>query len=69
VNNFWIALLVFGEGWHNNHHMFPNSAKHGLTWWQIDVSGWAIRALELAGLAWNVKAPTARMILEAKRAR
>jgi stearoyl-CoA desaturase (delta-9 desaturase) len=69
VNNFWIALLVFGEGWHNNHHMFPNSAKHGLTWWQIDISGWAIRALELAGLAWNVKAPTARMIMEAKRVR
>jgi stearoyl-CoA desaturase (delta-9 desaturase) len=47
-----------GEGWHNNHHAFPTSAKHGLKWWQVDISYYCIRAMELVGLAWNVKVPT-----------
>ena len=42
-NNWLVALLVFGEGWHNNHHAFPASARHGLHRWQIDVSWWVIR--------------------------
>lgn len=53
-NSFLIAILTFGEGWHNNHHGLPKSAFHGLKWWQIDVSGYVIRFLELRGLAWNV---------------
>jgi stearoyl-CoA desaturase (delta-9 desaturase) len=44
-----------GEGWHNNHHAFPTSARHGLRWWQVDVSYIVIRALKLLGLAWDVK--------------
>jgi len=66
ANNFWMALLSFGEGWHNNHHAFPSSAWHGLKWWEIDFSGYVIRALEKTGLAWNVKAPTPAMITKAK---
>lgn len=56
-NNFVVGVLALGEGWHNNHHAFPTSARHGLRWWQIDVSYWLIRLLALLGLAWNVKLP------------
>ncbi len=56
-NNFLFAVLALGEGWHNNHHAFPTSARHGLRWWQPDVSYWIIRGLALVGLAWNVKLP------------
>ncbi|HEX4746156.1 MAG TPA: acyl-CoA desaturase [Gaiellaceae bacterium] len=57
-NNWVVALLVFGEGWHNNHHAFPASARHGLHRFQLDVSWWVIRALERARLVWNVKTPS-----------
>jgi stearoyl-CoA desaturase (delta-9 desaturase) len=56
-NNFLFGVLALGEGWHNNHHAFPTSARHGLRWWQVDVSYWVIRVLALVGLAWNVKKP------------
>jgi stearoyl-CoA desaturase (delta-9 desaturase) len=56
-NNLIFGVLAFGEGWHNNHHAFPTSARHGLRWWQIDTSYWLIRALALVGLAWNIKTP------------
>jgi stearoyl-CoA desaturase (delta-9 desaturase) len=47
-----------GEGFHNTHHAFPTSARHGLRWWQIDVSYYVIRALALVHLAWDVKLPS-----------
>jgi stearoyl-CoA desaturase (delta-9 desaturase) len=56
-NNWIVAILVFGEGWHNNHHAFPVSARHGLQRWQLDVSWWVIRGLEKLRLVWNVKVP------------
>ena len=56
-NNWLVALLVFGEGWHNNHHAFPASARHGLHRWQIDPSWWVIRSLERLGLVWKVHTP------------
>jgi stearoyl-CoA desaturase (delta-9 desaturase) len=56
-NNFLFGVLALGEGWHNNHHAFPTSARHGLRWWHIDVSYWLIRSLAVAGLAWKVKLP------------
>jgi stearoyl-CoA desaturase (delta-9 desaturase) len=61
-NNFVIGVLALGEGWHNNHHAFPTSARHGLRWWQIDVSYWVIRALEFCRLAWKVKLPRRELI-------
>jgi stearoyl-CoA desaturase (delta-9 desaturase) len=61
-NNWLVALLVFGEGWHNNHHAFPVSARHGLHRGQIDVSWWVIRGLEKLGLAWDVKVPDAAQL-------
>jgi len=57
-NNWVVALLVFGEGWHNNHHAFPASARHGLSRFQFDVSWWVIRTMERVRLVWNVKTPS-----------
>ena len=54
-NVFWLAPFSFGEAWHNNHHAFPTSAFHGLKRREFDPSGWLIRGLERAGLAWNVR--------------
>ena len=53
-NVFWLSLPTFGEAWHNNHHAFPTSARHGLRRWEIDPSAAVIRGLELTGLAWDV---------------
>lgn len=66
TNCWWVALLTFGEGWHNNHHAFPASARHGLKWYEIDVSYLVIRGLERLGLAWDLKTPTEEQM--AKRA-
>ncbi len=54
-NNFLFGALGLGEGWHNNHHAFPTSARFGLRWWQIDVGYWFIHVLTLLGLASNVR--------------
>jgi stearoyl-CoA desaturase (delta-9 desaturase) len=62
-NNFVFGVLAMGEGWHNNHHAFPASARHGLCWWQFDLSYLVIRVLALVGLAYNVRRPSARMIM------
>jgi stearoyl-CoA desaturase (delta-9 desaturase) len=61
-NNAWIGIAAFGEGWHNNHHAFPASARQGLRWWQLDLSYVVIRTLAALGLAWNVKLPTAEQM-------
>jgi stearoyl-CoA desaturase (delta-9 desaturase) len=53
-NVSWLALLTFGESWHNNHHAFPTSARHGLGRRQVDLSAMVIRGLEACGLAWDV---------------
>jgi stearoyl-CoA desaturase (delta-9 desaturase) len=53
-NLSWLALPTLGEAWHNNHHAFPTSARHGLRWWQLDPSAWLIAALERSGLVWDV---------------
>ncbi len=56
-NNVVFGILGLGEGWHNNHHAFPTSARHGLRWWQIDISFEVIRLLALLRLAWNMRLP------------
>ena len=55
TNNWWVALLTFGEGWHNNHHAHPTSARHGLAWYELDQNWIGIRALQILGLAWDIK--------------
>jgi len=54
-NSWWVALLTFGEGWHNNHHAHPTSARHGLKWYEIDFNWWGIRVLQFMGLARRIK--------------
>ncbi len=55
TNNWFVALLTFGEGWHNNHHKSPTSARHGIEWYQFDMNWIAVRILEKAGLATNIR--------------
>jgi fatty-acid desaturase len=57
TNLWWVALLTFGEGWHNNHHAFPTSARHGLRWWEVDMTYLAIRVLSALGLAHSLRLP------------
>jgi fatty-acid desaturase len=56
-NSFWVAMLTFGEGWHNNHHAHPQSAKHGIAWYEFDMNWMGISALRMMGLAWDIKLP------------
>jgi stearoyl-CoA desaturase (delta-9 desaturase) len=51
TNNWWVALLTFGEGWHNNHHADPRSVRHGLAWYELDINWLCIQALRRLGLA------------------
>jgi stearoyl-CoA desaturase (delta-9 desaturase) len=53
-NNWMVALLTNGEGWHNNHHAAPRAASHGHRWWEIDLTYWTIVVMKRVGLAWNV---------------
>lgn len=55
TNCWWVALLTYGEGWHNNHHAYQYSARHGLQWWEIDMTWMTIQLLQALGLAKNVK--------------
>jgi stearoyl-CoA desaturase (delta-9 desaturase) len=57
TNLWWVALLTMGEGWHNNHHAFPRSARHGLRWWEIDASYWLIRLMSFVALARHIHVP------------
>ena len=66
-NNALFGIFGMGEGWHNTHHAFPTSARHGLRWWQFDLSYWVIRGLELIGLAWNVKLPSRAALAQGTR--
>jgi len=54
-NNWWVALLTGGEGWHNNHHAHPVSARHGLAWYEIDPNFWGIWLLAKIGLARKIQ--------------
>ena len=56
-NSWWVAALSFGEGWHNNHHAHPTSARHGLGRYEFDLAWLQIRLLERVGLAWDVQLP------------
>ena len=65
-NNLWVALAAFGEGNHNNHHAFPWSAKHGLTWCEPDLTYAILRGLERLGVVWNLKVPTPEQLARAE---
>jgi fatty-acid desaturase len=54
-NLWWVAILAYGEGWHNNHHAHPSVAPAGHKWWEFDITWWSIKALRAVGLAYDVK--------------
>jgi sn-1 stearoyl-lipid 9-desaturase len=58
-NSWWVALLTFGEGWHNNHHAHPVSARHGLAWYEFDPTWIELKFLKALGLVWNVQSARA----------
>jgi stearoyl-CoA desaturase (delta-9 desaturase) len=60
TNCWWVALISWGEGWHNNHHAFPYSARHGLRWFEFDPTWWNVKLLALLSLADSVRIPTAK---------
>jgi len=65
-NNPFFAMLVFGEGWHNNHHFYPTTARQGFYWWEIDVTYYVILFLEKCGLVWAVAGVPARVLAAAR---
>lgn len=66
-NNAILGYIGLGEGWHNNHHAFPSSARHGLRWWELDASYWIICALGWVGLARDIRTPKSERITQRRR--
>jgi stearoyl-CoA desaturase (delta-9 desaturase) len=66
-NNVWLALLTLGEGWHNNHHYYPYSARQGFRWWELDLSYWALRALSALGVISHLRPVPADVIAAGAR--
>lgn len=66
TNNWWVALLSFGEGWHNNHHAHPRAARHGLAWYEIDINWCGIRILQFLGLAKGIRVISKEQIAAAR---
>ncbi|MDE2449853.1 MAG: acyl-CoA desaturase [Gammaproteobacteria bacterium] len=66
-NNLWLALLTFGEGWHNNHHFFPGCARQGFRWWEVDLTYYGLKLLATAGLVRGLKPVPARVIARVRR--
>jgi len=62
ANNWPVAFLTFGEGLQNNHHAFPGAYRHGIRWWEPDLSGWVLAVLGKAGIVWDLKMPNRRTI-------
>jgi stearoyl-CoA desaturase (delta-9 desaturase) len=67
-NNWWVALMTFGEGWHNNHHAHPTSARHGLAWYEFDPSWLQIKILKFVGIAKSVQAAKIETALTERKA-
>ena len=63
-NNFALAVLTLGEGWHNNHHHYQSAARQGFFWWEVDGSYYLLKALSWVGLVWNLREPPKHMLAE-----
>lgn len=61
-NNWVVAILTLGEGWHNNHHHYPSCARQGFMWYEVDVSYYVLRGLGVLGLVWDIREPTPRAL-------
>ena len=67
-NSWWVALLTFGEGWHNNHHAHPTSARHGLAWYEFDISWIQIKVLKFFGIAKAIRVASVNSTSSAREA-
>lgn len=65
-NNRWLAMITFGEGWHNNHHHYPSAARQGFYWWEIDLTYYGLKVLSWVGLIWGVREVPARVLAEGR---
>ena len=65
-NNLWLALLTFGEGWHNNHHFFPGTARQGFRWWEVDITWYGLRLMQSLRLVHGLKPVPAWVLAKAK---
>ncbi len=65
-NNLWLALLTFGEGWHNNHHFFPGTARQGFRWWEVDLTWYGLKLMALFGLVSGLKPVPAWVLAKAE---
>jgi len=61
-NSLWLAIITMGEGWHNNHHQYPLSARQGFFWWEIDITYYILLGLEKLGIVWDIQAPPKRLL-------
>jgi stearoyl-CoA desaturase (delta-9 desaturase) len=61
-NNPYLAILTMGEGWHNNHHHYMNSANQGFFWWEVDITYYLLKGLEKVGLVWDLRKPPAHVL-------
>jgi stearoyl-CoA desaturase (delta-9 desaturase) len=66
-NNLWLALLTFGEGWHNNHHFYPAATRQGFRWWEIDLTYYGLRIMTACGLVHTLKPVPARVMVRTRR--
>ncbi|WP_174236124.1 acyl-CoA desaturase [Rhodanobacter sp. L36] len=65
-NNVWLALLTFGEGWHNNHHFFPGSSRQGFKWWEVDLTWYGLKLMSAFGLVHGLKPVPAWVLTKAR---
>ena len=61
-NNWWLAIITLGEGWHNNHHYYPHSTRQGFYPWQIDITYYVLVLMRWMGLVWDLRAPPQRVL-------
>lgn len=66
-NNWFLALITLGEGWHNNHHRYPSSERQGFYWWEIDLTHVALRLLSYVGIVWDLRTPPKHIYDEAQQ--
>lgn len=66
-NNWWLAILTMGEGWHNNHHAYQRSMRQGFRWWEVDITAYVLTALSWVGLVWDLGQPPADVVRNERR--
>jgi stearoyl-CoA desaturase (Delta-9 desaturase) len=68
-NNWWVAILTLGEGWHNNHHYYMSSARQGFKWWEIDISYYVLKVLSFPRIVWDLRGVPAKKLTNTIKAK